>query len=33
MNYRVVELGEDRAAVGRQFLLDNGLVTEEELAK
>ena len=31
MNYRVVELGEDRAQVGRDFLLENGLVTEEEL--
>ena len=32
MNYRVVELGEDRAQVGREFLLEHGLVTEEELA-
>ena len=32
MNYRVVELGADRAQVGREFLLEHGLVTEEELA-
>lgn len=31
MNYRVVELGEDRAQVGREFLLEHGLVTEEAL--
>ena len=31
LNYRVVELGEDRAQVARDFLLENGLVTEEEL--
>ena len=33
MNYQVVELGRDRAEVGREFLLENGLVTEEELAR
>lgn len=31
LNYKVVEEGQDRADVARQFLLDNGLVTEEEL--
>ena len=31
LNYKVVEEGQDRADVARQFLLDNGLVTEDEL--
>ncbi|MCC8026764.1 MAG: ABC transporter permease/substrate-binding protein [Clostridium sp.] len=31
LNYRVVELGEDRAKVARDFLLEKGFVTEEEL--
>lgn len=31
LNYKVVEEGQDRADVARQFLLDNGLMTEDEL--
>ena len=31
LNYRVVELGEDRAKVARDFLLEKGFVTEDEL--
>lgn len=31
LNYKVVEEGQDRADVARTFLLENGLVTEEEL--
>ena len=31
LNYKVVEEGQDRADVASQFLLDNGLMTEDEL--
>ena len=31
LNYKVVEEGRDRADVAREFLLEHGLVTEEEL--
>ena len=33
LNYLVVEKGEDRAKVARDFLLEKGLVTEEELLR